>query len=325
MRERTRARRSVCAERVDRRRGDLETRRASDWRTARHWTSFVVMRALAAASATASTSGRRVDRSSSRARRVVSRASGGEEEEDETPRRRLTEAELRAAVEEAREILREATIAANEQARMELTRGMAASASSDAAAAAIECLRVEAFLRARGGLNEIEAERVAQELYAIDDLYQDAEKLAVQFDRLERAIGGVPGMDVGRLVARSPELIGSDIGRATANLLVLRDLFKVQKIAGMVYDAPRLLTCEDLTERIARTRRCITRIFSSETEDDTLYAVSEEPNLLFSLCDLPIFESDVSVDISELPMSVQGACAARVVVSLVCSSAKTHI
>lgn len=303
----------------------METRRASDWRTARHWTSFVVMRALAAASATASTSGRRVDRSSSRARRVVSRASGGEEEEDETPRRRLTEAELRAAVEEAREILREATIAANEQARMELTRGMAASASSDAAAAAIECLRVEAFLRARGGLNEIEAERVAQELYAIDDLYQDAEKLAVQFDRLERAIGGVPGMDVGRLVARSPELIGSDIGRATANLLVLRDLFKVQKIAGMVYDAPRLLTCEDLTERIARTRRCITRIFSSETEDDTLYAVSEEPNLLFSLCDLPIFESDVSVDISELPMSVQGACAARVAVSLVCSSAKTHI
>lgn len=268
---------------------------------------------------TASTSGRRVDRSS-RARRVVSRRSGGE---DDAPRRRLTDAELRAAVDEAREILREATLAANEQARMELTRGM--SADADADAAAIECLRVEAFLRARGGLNEIQAERVARELYAMDDLYQDAERLAVQFDRLERAVGGVPGMDIGRLIATSSEIIGTDIGRVTANLLALRDYFKATKIAGMVYDAPRLLTCDDLLERIARTRRCITRIFSSETEEDTLYALSEEPNLLWSLADLQIFESDVSVDISELPMSVQGACAARVVVSLACSPAKTHI
>ena len=279
------------------------------------------MRARTASSVTASTSGRRVDLSS-RARRVVSRRSGGE---DDAPRRRLTDAELRAAVDEAREILREATLAANEQARMELTRGMSADADADADAAAIECLRVEAFLRARGGLNEIQAERVARELYAMDDLYQDAERLAVQFDRLERAIGGVPGMDIGRLVATSPEIIGTDIGRATANLLALRDYFKATKIAGMVYDAPRLLTCDDLLERIARTRRCITRIFSSETEEDTLYAVSEEPNLLWSLADLQIFESDVSVDISELPMSVQGACAARVVVSLVCSPAKMHI
>ena len=277
------------------------------------------MRARTASSVTASTSGRRVDRSS-RARRVVSRRSGGE---DDAPRRRLTDAELRAAVDEAREILREATLAANEQARMELTRGI--SADADADAAAIECLRVEAFLRARGGLNEIQAERVARELYAMDDLYQDAERLAVQFDRLERAVGGVPGMDIGRLIATSPEIIGTDIGRVTANLLALRDYFKATKIAGMVYDAPRLLTCDDLLERIARTRRCITRIFSSETEEDTLYALSEEPNLLWSLADLQIFESDVSVDISELPMSVQGACAARVVVSLACSPAKTHI
>ena len=277
------------------------------------------MRARTASSVTASTSGRRVDRSS-RARRVVSRRSGGE---DDAPRRRLTDAELRAAVDEAREILREATLAANEQARMELTRRM--SADADADAAAIECLRVEAFLRARGGLNEIQAERVARELYAMDDLYQDAERLAVQFDRLERAVGGVPGMDIGRLIATSPEIIGTDIGRVTANLLALRDYFKATKIAGMVYDAPRLLTCDDLLERIARTRRCITRIFSSETEEDTLYALSEEPNLLWSLADLQIFESDVSVDISELPMSVQGACAARVVVSLACSPAKTHI
>ena len=51
-------------------------------------------------------------------------------------------------------------------------------ASMRADAAAIECLRVEAFLRARGGLNEIQAERVARELYAMDDLYQDAERLA---------------------------------------------------------------------------------------------------------------------------------------------------
>jgi hypothetical protein len=128
-----------------------------------HSRARLVMRARTASSVTASTSGRRVDLSS-RARRVVSRRSGGE---DDAPRRRLTDAELRAAVDEAREILREATLAANEQARMELTRGMSADADADADAAAIECLRVEAFLRARGGLNEIQAERVARELYAM--------------------------------------------------------------------------------------------------------------------------------------------------------------
>jgi hypothetical protein len=76
----------------------------------------------------------------------------------------------------------------------------------------------------------------------------------------------------------------------------------------MVMDCPKLLMCDDLEDRIRRTQACITRIWASESDEDTIYAISEEPNLLFTLCDLPIFAEDISVDISELPMSVQGAC-----------------
>jgi hypothetical protein len=88
--------------------------------------------------------------------------------------------------------------------------------------------------------------------------------------------------------------------------LTLRGLFKVEKISAMVMDCPKLLMCDDLDDRVRRTRACITRIWASESDEDTIYAISEEPNLLFTLCDLPIFADDISVDISELPMSVQG-------------------
>ena len=231
--------------------------------------------------------------------RAVARARATSSEDEG----RLNESELRAAVEEAREILREATAMASEQAREELVRGIGI---SGAGGAAVEVLRVETFLLNKG-MREADAGRVARDLYLVDALYQDADLLAVQFDRLERAIGGI-GVDVSELVSRWPATVGADIGRATANVMRLRDVFGSERLASMVTDCPRLLLCEDLEDRIERTRACIVKIWSSETPAGTLYAIQEEPNLLFTLCDLPVFAKGMSVDISELPMSVQGAC-----------------
>jgi hypothetical protein len=39
-------------------------------------------------------------------------------------------------------------------------------------------------------------------------------------------------MDIGRLVATSPDIIGADIGRATAIYSALRDYFRGTKIGG---------------------------------------------------------------------------------------------
>lgn len=191
---------------------------------------------------------------------------------------------------------------ASEQAREELMRGIGIAGASGAA---VEVLRVETFLVNKGA-RDADAARAARELYLLDALYQDADLLAVQFDRLERAIGGV-GVDVIELVTRSPEVVGADIGLATANVMRLRDVFGAERLASMVTDCPKLLLCEDLDDRIERTRACIVKIWSNETPAGTLYAIQEEPNLLFTLCDLPVFTEGMSVDISELPMSVQGA------------------
>lgn len=221
--------------------------------------------------------------------------------------RRLSGERLEAALREAREILEEACAMASEQAREELMRGMGMGIRGAGGAGASDVAQltlVQMFLRGKG-LRDFEAERVARDLYEMDALYQDAELLAVKFDRLSKALS-VPGLEVGRLVANCPELVSVDLTRATSNLMTLREHFKVEKIASMLYDCPRVLICEDLTDRLRRTRICIQRIFKSETDEDTIYAVSEEPNLLFTLCDLEIFQTDTSVDISELPMSVQG-------------------
>jgi len=236
-------------------------------------------------------------------------AKGGADDDDDdvvAGNERLSGERLEEALREAREILEEACAMASEQAREELMRGMGMSMSAGGAGASdvAQLTLVQMFLRGKG-LRDFEAERVARELYEMDALYQDAELLAVKFDRLSKALS-VPGLEVGRLVANCPELVSVDLTRATSNLMMLRENFKVEKIASMLYDCPRLLISEDLTDRLQRTRICIQRIFKSETDDDTIYAVSEEPNLLFTLCDLEIFQTDTSVDISELPMSVQG-------------------
>ena len=247
---------------------------------------------------------REVRRREARRRRRCRARADDDDDDDDDDDGRMREDELRAAIDEAREILAEAARMANEQARAELARTFDA---GDGRGAAFECVRVEEFLKGKGA-RTLDAERAARELYIGDAYFQDVEKLMVQFDRLERALGGVPGMNVGALVGRCTEVATCDIARATANLLTLRGAFKVGKISAMVMDCPKLLMCDDLEDRIRRTQACITRIWASESDEDTIYAISEEPNLLFTLCDLPIFAEDISVDISELPMSVQGAC-----------------
>ena len=258
----------------------------------------------AAAAPTRARARQRARKGGRRATRVARARADDDDDDDDDDDGRMREDELRAAIDEAREILAEAARMANEQARAELARTFDA---GDGRGAAFECVRVEEFLKGKGA-RTLDAERAARELYIGDAYFQDVEKLMVQFDRLERALGGVPGMNVGALVGRCTEVATCDIARATANLLTLRGAFKVGKISAMVMDCPKLLMCDDLEDRIRRTQACITRIWASESDEDTIYAISEEPNLLFTLCDLPIFAEDISVDISELPMSVQGAC-----------------
>lgn len=227
----------------------------------------------------------------------------------------FNEALLDRAVEEARELLEMACKMANEQARQELIRSFREAPAEDeddvdqrrtVASVAVDMLRVQLFLRERG-LRDFEAERVSKELVRVDAIYQDVARLAVKWDRVEKALA-LPGMDVARLVSNAPELvITMDLQRASGNLMYLANVFKIEKIAVMLLDCPKLLTCDDLDERLRRTREYIQRIWSSETYDDTTYAISEEPNLLFTLADLTIFDAGTAVDISELPMSVQEA------------------
>ena len=227
----------------------------------------------------------------------------------------FNEALLDRAVEEARELLEMACKMANEQARQELIRSFREAPAEDdndvdqkrtVASVAVDMLRVQLFLREKG-LRDFEAERVSKELVRVDAIYQDVGRLAVKWDRVEKALA-LPGMDVARLVSNAPELvITMDLQRASGNLMYLANVFKIEKMAVMLLDCPKLLTCDDLDERLRRTRKYIQRIWSSETYDDTTYAISEEPNLLFTLADLTIFDAETAVDISELPMSVQGA------------------
>ena len=88
-------------------------------------------------------------------------------------------------------------------------------------------------------------------------------------------------------------------------MLQLFDLFPRRKVPRILAEAPRLLTCDDLEDRVRRTVECIRRVYPKETDESCLYALSEEPTLLFHLPDLKIFEERNRVDIAELPMTVQ--------------------
>ena len=110
-----------------------------------------------------------------------------------------------------------------------------------------------------------------------------------------------------RLFARFVSFSHFRFGLFTAPMRRIRlfDLFPRRKVPRILAEAPRLLTCDDLEDRVRRTMECIRRVYPKETDESCLYALSEEPTLLFHLPDLKIFEERNRVDIAELPMTVQ--------------------
>ena len=94
-----------------------------------------------------------------RSTRVARARANDDDDDDDDGRGRMREDELRAAIDEAREILAEAARMANEQARAELARAF--ETTGDGRGAAFECVRVEEFLKGKGA-RALDAERVGE-------------------------------------------------------------------------------------------------------------------------------------------------------------------
>ena len=242
-------------------------------------------------------------------------SSENENEEEAFERR------LEAALEEAREILAEATKQARDETRRELLENFnrtfgkkkkeeeRAVLGKDDADRAMNIARTQSFLEIKFKMRDFEAARVAKNLALSKSVYEDCDDLMVQVDRLEKAL---PDVNVGKLLQNDASIVSSiNVAQAVQNMMALYELgFKRERVPSMLEECPRLLL--DETELSARDRiRLVTEriqsIFPDETDEGCLYAIGEEPNLLWALADLEIFDREARVDIAELPMSVQGA------------------
>ena len=247
-------------------------------------------------------------------------SSGGNENENENEEEAF-ERRLEAALEEAREILAEATKQARDETRRELLENFnrtfgkkkkeeeRAVLGKDDADRAMNIARTQSFLEIKFKMRDFEAARVAKNLALSQSVYEDCDDLMVQVDRLEKAL---PDVNVGKLLQNDASIVSSiNVAQAVQNMMALYELgFKRERVPSMLEECPRLLL--DETELSARDRiRLVTEriqsIFPDETDEGCLYAIGEEPNLLWALADLEIFDREARVDIAELPMSVQGA------------------
>ena len=251
-------------------------------------------------------------------------SSGGNENENENEEEAF-ERRLEAALEEAREILAEATKQARDETRRELLENFnrtfggkkkkeegeekAVLGKDDDADRAMNIARTQSFLEIKFKMRDFEAARVAKNLALSKSVYEDCDDLMVQVDRLEKAL---PDVNVGKLLQNDASIVSSiNVAQAVQNMMALYELgFKRERVPSMLEECPRLLL--DETELSARDRiRLVTEriqsIFPDETDEGCLYAIGEEPNLLWALADLEIFDREARVDIAELPMSVQGA------------------
>ena len=247
-------------------------------------------------------------------------SSGGNENENENEEEAF-ERRLEAALEEAREILAEATKQARDETRRELLENFnrtfgkkkkeeeRAVLGKDDADRAMNIARTQSFLEIKFKMRDFEAARVAKNLALSKSVYEDCDDLMVQVDRLEKAL---PDVNVGKLLQNDASIVSSiNVAQAVQNMMALYELgFKRERVPSMLEECPRLLL--DETELSARDRiRLVTEriqsIFPDETDEGCLYAIGEEPNLLWALADLEIFDREARVDIAELPMSVQGA------------------
>jgi hypothetical protein len=249
--------------------------------------------------------------------KALSSENENEEDEEEAFERRLE-----AALEEAREILAEATKQARDETRRELLENFnetfgkkkkeegeekAVLGKEDDADRAMNIARTQSFLEIKFKMRDFEAARVAKNLALSKSVYEDCDDLMVQVDRLEKAL---PDVNVGKLLQNDASIVSSiNVAQAVQNMMALYELgFKRERVPSMLEECPRLLL--DETELSARDRiRLVTEriqsIFPDETDEGCLYAIGEEPNLLWALADLEIFDREARVDIAELPMSVQ--------------------
>jgi hypothetical protein len=226
---------------------------------------------------------------------------------------------LELAVEEAREILKEATERSTNEARIELLAKYSETFRSNDSEdrrkgettkenKAVNLARTQSYLEIKFKMRDFEAARVAKNLARSKSIYEDCDDLMVQMDRLEKAL---PGVNVGRLLMNDASVVSNiNVATAVANMLLLYE-FGFKRVSGMLEECPRLLLDNNeealtLRERISIVTERIQSIFADETDDGCLYAIGEEPNLLFALVELDIFNREARVDIAELPMSVQG-------------------
>ncbi len=226
---------------------------------------------------------------------------------------RVSDAELRAAIAECRELLEEATRMAGEQARAELAASFlqtpektegGSQSSKKTGNLAVEMARVQLFFQGKG-MRPWEAESTSRTLVELDSIYEDVELLAVKFDRLSKTL---PDVDVKAMVAADPNVMTVSLAGAVDRMLDLFQVFGPEKGRRVLAEAPRLLYCEEgVREKVARTTACVKRVYPRETDESCVFALGEEPNLLFDLPDLKIFKeaNRKGIDIAELPMQVQ--------------------
>ena len=244
------------------------------------------------------------------------------------------EERLELAIEEAREILTEATKRARDETRRELLETFSETFYTTATTTtkatktekffkgrkendenkitdenrALNIARTQSFLEIKFKMRDFEAARVAKNLALSKSVYEDCDDLMVQVDRLEKAL---PDVNVGKLLQNDASIVSSvNVAKAVQNMMTLYELgFKRERVPSMLEECPRLLLDEtDLSarDRIRLVTERIQSIFPDETDEGCLYAIGEEPNLLWALADLEIFNREARVDIAELPMSVQG-------------------
>lgn len=217
--------------------------------------------------------------------------------------RPVSDAELKAAIAECRELLEEATRIAGEQARAELAaQFLKVPEGATGGNLAVDMARVQLFFQGKG-MRPYQAERVSTTIVEIDSIYGDVELLAVKYDRLTRTL---PDVDVKEMVFNDPKILTVKIADAVPRLIDLLDIFPLRKVPTMIAEAPKLLYgTEPIPALFERTCECIKRVYPKETEEGCVYAISEEPTLMFDLPDLHIFKKDERIDIAELPMAVQ--------------------
>jgi hypothetical protein len=258
--------------------------------------------------------------------RALARDDEEEEDEEEEENEGEFERRLAAAVEEARDILTEATTRAQNETRRELletfnrtfynTRGGKedeegeTTTTTEQQKLATNIARTQSFLEIKCNMRDFEAARVAKNLALAKSVYEDVEDLMVQVDRLEKAL---PGVNIGKLLQNDASIVSRvNINKAVKNMMTLYELgFKRDRVPSMLEECPRLLLDEttdvSTRDRIRLVTERIQSIFPDETDEGCLYAIGEEPNLLWALADLDIFNREARVDIAELPMTVQGA------------------